>query len=59
VERDSCLWRELSFALHLIRQAVNPHLDLSECISQWNDIAFFLSEPPRQRQKQLSGLLEH
>jgi hypothetical protein len=52
------LWRELSFASHLIRQAVNPPLDLPECLSQWNDIAFHLSEPPRQRRKQLHTLRE-
>jgi hypothetical protein len=41
-------------ALHLIRQAVNPRLNLSECIQQWPKIAQNLAEPPRKRKPQMT-----
>ena len=58
VDREASLWRELSFALHLVRQTVNPTLGLSECISQWREIARDLAEAPRKRMPQLRGLME-
>lgn len=58
MDREASLWRELSFALHLVRQAVNPTLGLSECIGQWREIAKDLAEPPRKRTQQLHGLAE-
>lgn len=55
-DREPCLWREMSLALHLISQAVNPMLRLSHCLARWNHIAADLAEPPRQRNLQLDGL---
>jgi hypothetical protein len=52
------LWREISFAIHLIRQAVNPPLDVSECIAQWREIANNLAESPRKRNYQMQYLAE-
>jgi len=46
---ETNLWRETSFALHLIKQAVNPILGLKECIQNWKDIAKNLSENVRNR----------
>lgn len=43
------LWRETSFALHLIKQAVNPKLGLKDCIQNWKEIANNLSENTRSR----------
>jgi hypothetical protein len=48
----------MSFALHLISQAVNPMLRLSDCLGRWNHIAADLAEPHRQRNLQLSGLVK-
>lgn len=56
-DREPCLWREMSFALHLISQAVNPLLRLSDCLGRWNHIAADLAEPHRQRNSQLTGLI--
>lgn len=53
---ETSLWRETSFALHLIRQAVNPRLDLAECVAQWAEISKNLAESPRKRMKQLRRL---
>ena len=57
-DREPCLWRELSFALHLISQAVNPLLSLSQCLAKWNQISGDLAEPPRRRGQQLNNLCE-
>ena len=57
-DREASLWRELSLALHLVRQAVNPTLALSECIENWREIAKKLAEPPRKRKHQLHNLAE-
>ena len=46
---ETNLWRETSFALHLIKQAVNPKLGLKECIQNWKEIAKNLSENTRNR----------
>ena len=56
--REVSLWRELSFALHLIRQAVNPPLDISECLTQWREIARYLAEPPRKRNYQMHNFVD-
>ncbi len=37
------------FMLHLLKQAVNPKLGLAECIAGWDNISFYLREPPRKR----------
>ena len=50
------LWREFSLAFHLIKQAVNPELSLSNCIAQWKDISSMLSERPRNRKNQFEDL---
>jgi hypothetical protein len=55
-ERELCLWRELSFALHLVRQAVNPSLKINECLNNWQEIAKELAEPPRKRRQQMRQL---
>ena len=55
-DREASLWRELSFALHLVRQAVNPPVGITKCIGQWDDIANDLAEPPRRRQTQARRL---
>ncbi len=43
------LWRETAFALHLIKQAVNPKLGLMNCLKNWKGIANKLSENTRSR----------
>ena len=43
------LWRETSFALYLIKQAINPPLQIMECIENWKKIQNKLSENPRNR----------
>lgn len=53
---ETSLWRETSFALHLIRQAVNPRLDLAQCVENWAEISKELAESPRKRIKQLHRL---
>ena len=50
--REAALWRELSFALHLVRQAVNPPLHSDGCLGKWQEIATKLAEPPRRRSYQ-------
>lgn len=47
---ETNLWRETSFALHLIKQAVDPRLGLKKCIRNWKKIAKYLSENQRNRQ---------
>lgn len=46
---ETNLWRETSFALHLIKQAVNPILGLKNCLQNWKKIAKNLSENARSR----------
>jgi hypothetical protein len=58
VDREPCLWREMSLALHLISQAVNPMLSLHRCLARWNHIAADLAEPHRRRNLQLNGLAD-
>jgi hypothetical protein len=56
LEYEGNLWRESSFALHLLKQAVNPRLTLVQCIRHWQDIALQLAEPHRHRRRQLHAL---
>jgi hypothetical protein len=49
-------WREFSFALHQIPDAIEPHLDLRKTLSMWNEIAWALAEPPRSRLPQCLSL---
>lgn len=57
IQLNECnLWRETSFALHLIKQAVNPWLKLEECIQNWKAIAKMLAENPRNRTVQMAKL---
>jgi ribosomal protein L18E len=55
-EAEASLWRELSFALFLIRRAVNPNLRIEACLQEWKQIAKDLSEPPRKRRQQIKKL---
>jgi hypothetical protein len=54
--REACFWRELAFATHLVRQAVNPSLNLTDCIQKWGAIARDLAEPPRERSYQMNKI---
>lgn len=56
LEYEGNLWRESSFALHLVKQAVNLRLGLGKCICHWQEIAQQLAEPPRRRKAQLQML---
>lgn len=56
IDAETSLWRETSFALHLVRQAVNPRLELAKCVEQWGEISKNLAESPRKRMKQLRRL---
>lgn len=49
------LWRETSFAFHLIKQAIGPILDLQECLKNWRKISSKLAESPRKRLWQLQS----
>jgi len=46
-------WREFSFALHQIQQAIEPQLSLQQTFSKWNQIARALAEELRNRLPQL------
>lgn len=58
IDRNACLWRELSFALFFVRQAVNPQLCLAECLAGWNRIAAGLAEPTRNRKRQMYSVYD-
>lgn len=47
-------WREFSFALHQIQQAINPVISLQKVIQQWGDISSALAEGSRKRRPQLT-----
>jgi len=49
-------WREFSFALHRIQQAIHPRLPLSAVLNQWNSVAMNLSESYRVRRPMLEFL---
>jgi len=57
IDSDGNLWREMSFALFLLRQAVNPMLSFRDCIENWSDISKDLAEPPRKRKTQIKNML--
>ena len=46
-------WREFSFALHQIQQAIEPQRSLQQTFSKWNQIARALAEELRNRLPQL------
>ena len=50
------LWRETSFAFHLIKQAISPILYLQECIKNWRKISSKLAESPRKRLRQMQSV---
>lgn len=50
---ESNLWRETSFAFHLLRQAINPTLSLKDSIERWQTIAKGLAEGSRVRVRQM------
>jgi hypothetical protein len=39
----------------LLSRAVNPPLQLHECLARWNEIAASLREPPRKRVYQMDA----
>ena len=51
--REASLWRGLSFALHLVRQVVNPPLHIDGCLEKWQEIATKLAEPPKRQSYQM------
>ncbi len=50
------LWRETSFALKLISQAINPRLGLQSSLENWYEIQKKLSENTRKRKKQIEKI---
>jgi hypothetical protein len=50
-------WREFSFALHQIQQALDPPLSLAKTMQHWNTLARDLAEPSRKRVPQLVNVL--
>ena len=47
------MWREFSFALHQIQQAIQPRLAMENVMFQWQQIASALTERSRHRKPQL------
>jgi len=47
-------WREFSFMLHQIQQAINPVVSLEKVIQQWGEISVALAESSRRRKPQLA-----
>ncbi|MFA5613787.1 MAG: hypothetical protein WC993_04885, partial [Methanoculleus sp.] len=52
-------WRETSFAVYLIRCALNPILSLGRSLKHWHSIAKKLAEKKRKRSRQLPKLYQH
>lgn len=48
-ERPPSPWRELSFALRNIQQAIEPDISLKHVLLSWNQIANALAEESRSR----------
>jgi len=48
-------WREFSFALHQIQQAINPVISLKKVMANWGKISSSLAERSRKRKPQLSN----
>jgi hypothetical protein len=46
-------WREFSFALHQLRQAIDPPLALAATMANWNTLAADLAESSRKRVPQV------
>jgi hypothetical protein len=42
-------WRQFSFLLHALQQAIEPVLPLRQILDNWNQLATELNEAPRQR----------
>jgi len=53
------LWRETSFAVHLLRCAVNPILSLKKCLERWHLIAKQLAERKRKRTRQVFAAYQY
>ena len=51
-------WREFSFALHQLRQCIDPCLPLAATLANWNTLAADLSEPSRKRAPQVARFFE-
>jgi hypothetical protein len=49
-------WREFSFILHTIQEAIEYHAGLQQVLAQWNNITQELEEPPRKRGAQMNVL---
>jgi hypothetical protein len=43
---------------HLVSNAVNPTLSMTNCIEHWHQIAKQLAEPPRRRRRRMTRLTE-
>jgi hypothetical protein len=56
---QSNLWRETSFAFHLLRQTINPTLSLKDSIDNWKRIAKGLAEGNRTRVRQLCEMYSY
>ena len=56
LEAHESLWRELSFAMLLVSNAVRPNIGISSTLSHWECVAVLLAETPRQRLNALSRL---
>ncbi len=56
LEQHESLWRELSVAMLLVSQAVRPKLCIAHALSQWEQIALGLAEPPRLRVNAIASL---
>jgi hypothetical protein len=58
IQLNECnIWRETLLALHLIKQAATPQLNIKQCIQDWKQIAKLLSESPRKRRPQAEKYL--
>lgn len=42
--------------LHLLRSAVNPDMNMEECVKDWGSISRQLREAPRRREYQVPAL---
>jgi hypothetical protein len=48
-ERPNSAWRQFSFLLHAIQQAIEPVLPLRKILVDWNQLSAELNEAPRKR----------
>ena len=49
-------WRETSFALHLIKRAIVPEIDIADCLSEWKNIQYKLREKRLVRRPKMTKL---